>query len=514
MNHLLSLLIFLPLVGGLVLLALSRKFASVVKPAALGIALINLLLVAFVGFRFQPQAGFQMEEKLAWIPKMGIEYHLAIDGISLFLVLLIPIFILIALCMAQFSKNAYPPAFFALLLCFEAGLLGTTLALNLFLFYLFWELMLIPAFFLIGLWGGPKRKPAVLKFVIYTMAGSLVFLLSILFLGVQFYSKTGEWSFALPQLYQMRMGMGPVASLLFFGFALAFLIKVPLFPLHTWLPDTYSEAPTVVTFLLSGLMAKMGIYGLLRITIPLFPQLLERWAPLLSLLAIAGIVYGAIAALGQTDLKRLIAYSSLSHMSLLVLGVFTWNQASLQGTLYHMINHAVATGALFLLVSLIEEHYGTTEIAELGGLAKETPLFASLFLLMTFASIGVPGLNGFVGEFLILLGVTTQVPLLGLGAGLTLILSAAYMLWLTQRLLFGPLKSPVAEPLKLCRYRQVVLAPLVLAVVLMGLYTQPVFERTTASVRQYLQMLHQPQQVSEPTLLSDTLPASEAQIHG
>jgi NADH-quinone oxidoreductase subunit M len=506
MNHLLSLLIFLPLVGGIVLLALTRKFETLVKPAALVIALLDMLVALFVFFRFEPQANFQMVEKMAWIPQFGVEYHLAIDGISLFLVILIPIFILVAMCMGQFSKNAYPGAFFALLLCFEAGLLGTVLALDLFLFYLFWELMLIPAFFLIGLWGGPKRKQAVLKFVIYTMAGSLILLFSILYLAVQYHSKTGDWSFSLPLLYQLRIGLSPVTDLLFWGFALAFLIKVPLFPLHTWLPDTYEQAPTLVTFLLSGLMAKMGIYGLIRITIPLFPQLLERWSPVLSLLAIVGIIYGAIAALGQTNLKRLVGYSSLSHMSLLALGVFTWNQTSLQGALYHVINHAVATGALFLLVSLIEEHYGTTEIAELGGLAKHTPIFASLFLLMTFASVGVPGLNGFVGEFLILLGVATHVPFFGVGAALTLILSAAYMLYLTQRMLFGPLKTPVAEPFKLCRYRQLVFAPFVLAVVLMGLYTQPVLMRITPSVRQYLQLNQHPVQV--------IIPKNEALLHG
>lgn len=498
MNHLLSLLILLPLVGGLCLLAVCRKLPNTVRPAALLMASVNLLLAGLVVLRFQPQSVWQMEEKLKWIPRFGIEYHLAIDGISLFLVLLIPVFILMAMLMAQTSRKSYPPAFFALLLLFEAGLLGTVLTLNLFLFYLFWELMLIPAFFLIGLWGGSKRRSAVLKFVIYTMAGSLLLLLSILYLGAQYFAKTGEWSFALPVLYQLRMNLSPVADLLFLGFALAFLIKVPLFPFHTWLPDTYTEAPSVVTFLLSGLMAKMGIYGLIRIVIPLFPQLLDRWGALLSFLAIIGIIYGALTALGQSDLKRLVAYSSFSHMSLLALGVFTWNHSSLQGTLYHIINHAVTTGALFLLVGLIEEHYQTTEIAQLRGLAKQTPLFATLFLLVSFASIGVPGLNGFVGEFLILLGVTTHQPLLGAGAALTLIFSAGYMLWLCQRLLFGSLQTPIEAELRLLPLQQALFLPLVLAIVLMGLYTQPVFERTQSSVNYYLQLRYQPVQVELP----------------
>ncbi|PIQ25148.1 hypothetical protein COW36_22840 [bacterium (Candidatus Blackallbacteria) CG17_big_fil_post_rev_8_21_14_2_50_48_46] len=507
MNHLLSLLIFLPFVGGLALLALARKAEHLVKPSAIVIALLDLLLAAAVLLRFQPQNLFQMEEKLNWIPRFGIEYHLAVDGISLFLVLLIPVFILIAMLMAYASKKAYPGSFFALLLLFEAGLLGTVLALNLFLFYLFWELMLIPAFFMIGLWGGPKRKQAVLKFVIYTMVGSLVLLFSILYLGVQYHAKTGDWSFSLPVLYQLHLPLTPLVDLLFFGFALAFLIKVPLFPLHTWLPDTYQEAPSLVTFLLSGLMAKMGIYGLIRIVVPLFPESMTQWAPYLSGLAVLGVVYGAFAALGQTNLKRLLAYSSFSHMSLLALGVFSWNQSSLQGTLYHIINHAVATGALFLLVSLIEEHYGTTEIAELGGLAKPAPLFAVLFSLFSFASIGVPGLNGFVGEFLILLGVTTHSPLLGAGAALTLILSAAYMLWLNQRFLFGAFHAPQRETsLTLAPLCQAVFVPLVLAVVLMGLYTAPVLERTKSSVQQYLQFRNFPQQVISPE--------SDASFHG
>jgi NADH-quinone oxidoreductase subunit M len=492
MNSFLSLLILLPLAGGIILMAASRKASSTVRVAALVIAVLELALTLGVVSRFETGALLQMQEKMSWIPRFGIEYHLGLDGINLLLVILIPIFILLAMLMTHSSQKHYPGSFYALLLLFQAGLIGTVLSMNLFLFYVFWEMMLIPMFFLIGLWGGAARKGAVLKFVIYTMAGSLVLLLSILYLGVQYHAKTGEWSFSLPVLYQMRTFLSPLADLLFVGFALAFLIKVPLFPLHTWLPDTYTEAPPAVTFLLSGLMAKMGIYGLLRITIPLFPQSMQTWAPFLSVLAVIGIIYGAITALGQTDLKRLIAYSSMSHMSLLILGVFTWNHASLQGTLYHVVNHAVATGALFLLAGLLEEHYGTTDIQALGGVARQAPMFATLFLLMTFASIGVPGLNGFVGEFLILLGVTVHSPVLGMGAALTLILSAAYMLWLCQRILFGAVKAPRPEGLRITPLQGLLLAPLVLAAILMGLYTQPVLERTRASVEYYLKLMNQP----------------------
>ncbi len=472
-SYLLSLLIFLPLLTGAVLLTLPRRFTAFAKGAALVIASLEFLLSLWLWVQVQPQGGYQLVQKLSWIPFMNINYHVGIDGISLFLVLLTTLFTLLALVYAWHQIENNGGRFFSLVLLLEAGMLGTVLALDLVVFYLFWELMLIPMFFMIGIWGGARRIPTVTKFVIYTMSGSLVLLISILFLGSAYHSQTGNWSFDLTILTQLQLPVSPLVDLLFFGFALAFLIKLPLFPLHTWLPDTYTEAPPVVTFLLAGVMAKMGVYGLIRITIPLFPGAMERWSILLSTLAIIGIVYGAIVALGQIELKRLIAYSSLSHMSLIALGVFNWNPTSLEGVVYHMLNHAVATGALFLLIGIVEKKYGTTQIKELGGVAKQAPVFAALFLLMSFASIGVPGLNGFVGEFLILLGVASSSASLAILAALTLILSAAYMLWLTQRFLFGALNVPAGRLLSIERLQMASLIPLCLLAILMGLYTRP-----------------------------------------
>ncbi|MGV3525582.1 MAG: complex I subunit 4 family protein [Candidatus Sericytochromatia bacterium] len=496
---LLSILIFLPLLLGLVLLCVPERYAHAAKSVALATAILTLALAAYIWSQVGLQAGLQLVQQVPWVPFLGIDYHVGIDGISLMLVMLTTVFTLIAMLYAWQQPLNAPGRLFALFLVLESGLLGTVLAVNLLVFYLFWELMLIPMFFLIGIWGGPERTRAVTKFVIYTMAGSLVLLLSILYLGVQYQSLTGNWSFDLNVLQQVQMPDTPLVDLLFFGFALAFLIKIPLFPLHTWLPDTYTQAPPVVTFLLSGVMAKMGVYGLLRITMPLFPGAAERWAPMLSVLAIIGIIYGAILALGQDDLKRLVAYSSVSHLGLIALGVLTWNSTSLEGVVYHMLNHAVATGALFLLVGLIEQHYGTTRLAELGGLAATAPRWAVIFVLMSFASVGVPGLNGFVGEFLILLGVASDNVLFALLATLTLILSAAYLLWLIQRSLFGPLKLPAGEhePLRFSSLQVAALAPLCVLAVVMGIYTQPFTARILPAV-QDLSTRQAPIQAQEP----------------
>lgn len=485
-TYLLTLLIFIPLISGLILLAVPERYAHHVKSIALAIGLLSFALNCWIWFLIPSEAGLQLVEKSPWIPFLGIDYHLGIDGISLFLALLSTGFTVLAMLYAWQSIQTKSGRFYALLLLLEAGLLGTVLAQNLFLFYIFWELMLLPMFFLIGIWGGPNRIRAVVKFVIYTMAGSLILLLSILYLGVQYQSYTGQWSFDLTVLTQLPLPNSPIVHLLFFGFSLAFLIKIPIFPLHTWLPDTYTEAPPVVTFLLSGVMAKMGIYGLIRISMPLFPQVHQQWAPVLSTLAVIGIIYSAILALGQTDIKRLLAYSSISHLGLIALGVFSWNTTSLEGVVYHMINHAVATGALFLMVGLLEQRYKTTNIAELGGIAIKAPVYATAFLLLTFASIGVPGLNGFVGEFLILLGVSSYSTLLTILAALTLILSAAYMLWLAQRFLFGPENLPHHEAFQISGLQLAAIIPLCILSIVMGLYTAPFTRHISPAVREII----------------------------
>lgn len=470
-SYVLSLLIFLPLIMGLILMIAPTRYSHIVKTISLAVALLTTLLSFYLWSQMSLSGDMQFVQRLDWIPFWGVQYHVGVDGISLFLVLLSTIFPLLALFYAWYRQDS--GRFFALVLVFEAGLIGTSVAIDLFLFYMFWELMLIPMFFLIGLWGGPQRHKAVMKFFIYTMAGSLVLLLSIIFLVNQFHAQHLEWTFNLQRLLTHAPFASPMADLLLVGFCMAFLIKLPLFPLHTWLPDTYVEAPTEITFLLSGVMAKMGVYGLIRIAFPLFPEALARWAPIFSGLALLGIIYGAVVALGQTNIKRLIAYSSISHLGLIALGVFSWNSLSVEGVVYHMMNHAVATGALFLMVGILEQRYGSTEIKDLGGLAKHTPIFASAFILLTFASIGVPGLNGFVGEFMILLGVAGYNILFTLLAATTLILSAAYMLWLTQRFLFGEAQSPGQDLQPLKKLQVASIVPLCILCILMGLYTAP-----------------------------------------
>lgn len=487
-TYLLTILIFLPLLAGFGILAIPEARAQQAKIAAIAVAVLTLLLSISAWAQLKAEGGMQLAQKWLWLPSMGIEFSVGIDGISLFLVLLGALFTLLAMFYGWQQITRSAGRFYGLLLIFEAGVMGTLLSLNLFQFYLFWELMLIPMYFLVGIWGGENRIRAVTRFVIFTMAGSLVLLLSILYLGVQHQAATGTWSLDIATLAQLKMPQTPLVDLLFFGFALAFLIKIPVFPLHTWLPDTYTEAPPVVTFLLSGVMAKMGVYGFIRIPGTLFADSLERWAPVLSALAVIGILYGALLALGQDEIKRLLAYSSVSHLGLIALGVFSWNVTSLEGVVYHMINHAVATGALFLLAGLLEER-GITRISQLTGLAAKAPLYTVLFLLMTFASIGVPGLNGFIGEFTILLGVSARSATMTLLAALTLILSAGYMLWLTQRLLFGPAPDSALfseEPLTLPAPRLAAVLPLAALAVIMGLYTQPFMSRITPAVQHNL----------------------------
>lgn len=487
---LLSFLICMPLLAGLTLMLLPASQSALAQKLALALTLLELLVAGYIWRIFEPVGMFQLIEKKPWADFWGIFYHLGLDGVGLIFVLLTAVLMVFAALYIQ--SSSYSGRFCGLLLIFEAGLMGTTLALNLVLFYVFWELMLIPMFFLIGIWGGPNRIAAVVKFVIFTMVGSLVLLFGILYLGVQYHHQQGAWSFALLDLYRLNMPPSGLAHLLMLAFMLAFLIKIPLFPLHTWLPDTYAEAPPVITFLLSAIMAKMGILGLVRIAIPIFPNSLAFWQPLLMLLAVIGIIYGAMLALVQTDLKRLIAYSSISHLSMIALGILAWNAVSVEGALYQTVSHALATGGLFLLVGLIETKYQQRDIALLGGIATTAPIFTTLFVLMMLASVGVPGLNGFVGEFLILVGVTKHMPALGIAAATSLILSAAYLLWAGQRILFGFDKQSGQTALVIGSYNSFIFAPLLVAVIVFGIWTAPLLGMVQPSVKQYIQQQAQP----------------------
>jgi NADH-quinone oxidoreductase subunit M len=438
-DHLLSLLIFLPSAGALVLLLFPESQPRAIKAFSLLVALAELAASLPLWTRFTPgRIGFQFTENADWIPSLGISYSLGLDGISLLLVLLTTVLTPVSLLFSLSHIDNRVRGFVMSFLVLETGMLGSLLALDLALFYVFWEVMLVPMYFIIGIWGGARRIYAAMKFFLFTMAGSVLMFLAILYLAARHLAVTGYWSFALADL--VHLPLAPSAeAVLFVAFALAFAIKVPVFPLHTWLPDAHTEAPTAGSIILAGVLLKLGVYGYLRFALPLFPDAATRFAPWLGVLGVIGVVYGALVAYPQPDMKRLVAYSSVSHLGLVVIGVGAFTAMSLSGAVLQMINHGLSTGALFLLVGVLYERRHTREIAAYGGIAGVVPVTTALFLVATLSSIGLPGLNGFVGEFLILLG-TWSGPARwwAVAAATGMILSAIYMLTLVQRVFWNP----------------------------------------------------------------------------
>ena len=483
---LLSAVIFLPLIGAIII-ALLRTIVSTsaIKSIAFAIALLTFVvsLALYTGFDETTHAMQFMVQK-SWIPELGISYQLGIDGISLWLVLLTTFLTPICVLAAWGSIEKGTSGFMISLLMLETGMLGVFCALDLFLFFVFWESMLIPMYLLIGVWGGKRRIYATVKFVLYTMAGSALMLVGILYLYFQ-----NDNSFDLMTLYDKAESLTH-QRLLFLGFFIAFAIKVPLFPFHTWLPDAHVEAPTVGSVILAGVLLKMGTYGILRFCIPLFPEGTVAFTPLISTLAVVGIIYGALVAMVQPDLKKLVAYSSVSHLGFVVLGLFALNSQGVQGGIIQMVNHGLSTGALFLLVGMIYERRHTRMIADFGGLAKCMPIFATIFLIVTLSSIGLPGLNGFVGEFMILLGSFISGAFSKVYAVLAatgVILAAVYMLWMFQRVMFGKLDKPENQSLKDLNLREViVLLPILLFIVWIGVYPKPFLSRIEKSVNHVL----------------------------
>jgi NADH-quinone oxidoreductase subunit M len=431
---------------------------------------------------FDGTAGeMQLVERIPWMPAFGIEYLIGIDGISLFLVLLTTLLMPLAV-LASWSVKERVKEYLIFMLLLETGMLGAFVALDLFLFYVFWEVMLVPMYFLIGVWGGARRIYAALKFVIYTMAGSLLMLVAIIYLATRYAQETQVLTFDLLRIYALQLPFEQ-QSWLFFAFALSFAIKVPLFPFHTWLPDAHVEAPTAGSVILAGVLLKLGTYGFLRFAIPLFPDAALAAAPFFIALAVIGIIYGAVVAMMQTDLKKLVAYSSVSHLGFVMLGLFALNVQGIQGAIYQMLNHGLSTGALFLLVGMIYERRHSRLIADFGGLWKQVPLFSALLLAVTFSSIGLPGLNGFVGEFLIMLGAFSVTPLWTAAAATGVILGAIYMLWMVRRVIFGPLVHPENQKLTDLNGREIlILAPILALIVLMGVYPQPFLDRMKPAV--------------------------------
>ena len=430
-----------PLAGALAMLPIGNgdgRRDGLIRWFALGVALATfaVTLGLWVGFD-AASAEFQFVERYPWIPQFGIDYFVGVDGISLLLVVLTGFLTPIALLSSWGSIDRKVKEFSIFMLALEAAMIGVFISLDLFLFYVFWDAMLIPMYFLIGIWGYDRRVYAAIKFMLYTMAGSVLMLIAILGLAYLHSAATGSYTFDLLKLYSLDIA--PQTQMWFFlAFTLAFAIKVPLFPFHTWLPDAHVEAPTAGSVILAGVLLKMGTYGLLRFSFPLFPQAAAYFAPWLALLAVIGIIYGALVAMVQPDMKKLVAYSSVSHLGFVVLGICAMNTQGMQGAVYQMLAHGVSTGGLFLMVGMLSDRRHTRLIAEFGGLKAVMPRFTAAFLIITLASIGLPGLNGFVGEFLIMLGTFRWAPGFVVAAGLGVILSAVYMLWMFQRVFYGP----------------------------------------------------------------------------
>jgi NADH-quinone oxidoreductase subunit M len=466
----LSSLVALPLVGAVLLLVMADDDRQVRK-VALAVSVLVFAETLLLWLRFAPgSADFQFVERHEWIPAFGVHYAVGVDGISLMLLVLTGFLTPLALLGSWESVHEKTRAFCISVLLLESAMIGVFISIDLFLFYVFWDAMLIPMYFLIGIWGYERRVYAAVKFILYTMAGSVLMLLAILGLAYLHSTTAGNYSFDLLDLYALKVPSN-LQFWFFLAFAVAFAIKVPLFPFHTWLPDAHVEAPTAGSVILAGVLLKMGTYGLVRFAFPLFPDAATFFAPYLGALAVIGIVYGALVAMVQPDMKKLVAYSSVSHLGFVVLGIAAMNTQGVEGAVYQMLNHGVSTGGLFLIVGMLSDRRHTRLIAEYGGLKRVMPRLVAVFLIVTLSSIGLPGLNGFVGEFLILLGAFRVDARLAAIAATGVILSATYMLWMFQRVNYGPVTNEKNAQLPDLRPREwVVIAPIIAAAVIMGVF--------------------------------------------
>ena len=488
----LSLLIALPLAGALLLLLIrdDEEHEALIRRVALVISGLVFAETLLLWTRFDPtSADFQFVERHAWIPSFGISYFVGVDGISLLLLVLTGVLTPLALLSAWRSVRIRVRAFCIVMLCLESAMMGVFVSLDLFLFYAFWDAILIPMYFLIGVWGYERRVYAASKFLLYTMAGSVLMLVAIVGLAAFHLASTGYYTFDLLVLQEIDIP-GNLQMWFFLAFALAFAIKIPIFPFHTWLPDAHVEAPTAGSVILAGVFLKMGAYGLVRFAFPLFPIAAAYCAPFLAGLAVVGIVYGALVAMVQPDLKKLIAYSSVSHLGFVVLGITAMNTQGLQGAVYQMLNHGVTTGGLFILVGMLSDRRHTRLISEFGGLKHVMPRLVAAFLVVTLASIGLPGLNGFVGEFLILLGAFQWSPRVAACAAVGIVLSATYMLWMFQRVNYGPVSESNRSLSDLDSREWAMVVPVIALAILMGvlpnLFLRPMapsIERTLGQVR-------------------------------
>jgi len=494
LNGNLTVVTFFPLLGIPLVIFLSLLYKDSEEPMKIGtlvVSIIEFLISIPLYTNFQLGfPGMQLEVKTPWIESLGVSYHLGVDGISLFLVLLTTFIMPITILSAWNAIHRGMREFLALMLLLETALIGTFLALDMILFFIFWEAVLIPMYFLIGIWGTDRRIYAAVKFFIYTAFGSALMLVAIFYLYFSHLDQFGKASMDIMDFYKLNIpyfGILSPQGLAFVAFFLAFAIKVPMFPFHTWLPDAHVEAPTAGSVILAGILLKMGTYGFLRFLLPLFPQATVDFLPVLSIIAIIGVIYGAMVAFAQADLKKLVAYSSVSHLGLVMLGIFVLNVQGVQGGVYQMLNHGLSTGALFLIVGMIYERRHTKLMSEFGGISKVMPIFAALFLLATLSSIGLPMLNGFVGEFLILLGAFKSNYIYSVLGATGMILGAVYMLWAYQRVMFGPIDKAENKALIDLSLREImVLAPIAIMFFVMGIYPKPFLSRIEPTVSELL----------------------------
>jgi NADH-quinone oxidoreductase subunit M len=502
---LLTFAITAPIIGAILLLLVPNRDGgnnALIRYGALVISLVTfaITLVLWAGFdSAAPAAGFaesfQFVEKYEWIRAFGIEYYVGIDGLSLMLLLLTGFLTPLALLSSWESIEKHVKEFSILMLLLEASMIGVFCALDIFLFYVFWDFVLIPMYFLIGIWGYDQRIYAAIKFILYTMAGSVLMLVAIIGLSWIHYSLTGSYSFDLTELYQLEIS-ATTQYWFFLAFTIAFIIKVPLFPFHTWLPDAHVQAPTPGSVILAGVMLKMGGYGLIRLAFPLFPDAAMELAPLLATLSVIAIVYGALVAMVQPDMKKLVAYSSVSHMGFVVLGIAAFNREGLQGASYQMLAHGVSTGALFCIVGMLSDRRHTRLISEFGGLKSVMPRLTAVMLIITLSSIGLPGMNGFIGEFLIMLGGFKWDPRFVVIAALGVILSAVYMLWMFQRVFYGTVTNEHNKGLPDLSFREwAILAPLAAAAIAMGVFPNVFLKPMEPAVKSLVERVepHRPQ---------------------
>jgi NADH-quinone oxidoreductase subunit M len=483
---LLNILIFAPLAGAIVLGFLPKDRIQLPRVAALVITLVTFALSVALLVQFKTgEAGFQFVSHRAWIPQFGVSYTTGIDGVSLWMVMLTT-FLMPLGVLASWSITSRVKPYFVFLLALETGMLGVFSAIDMFLFYLFWEAVLIPMYFLIGMWGYERRIYAAMKFLLFTLVGSLLMLIAILALG---FAARGGLTFDYRSLLGTPLSIS-TQRLLFLGFFASFAVKVPLVPLHTWLPDAHTEAPTAGSVMLAGVLLKMGAYGLIRFAIPLFPDAAREFVPLMIVLAIIGIVYGALVAIVQRDLKRLVAYSSVAHLGFIVLGIFVGTIQGMSGGILQMLNHGLSTGALFMLVGAIYDRRHTRQIADFGGLARSIPVLAGVFLFVLLSSIGLPGLNGFVGEFLILAGTFFRYRWWVIPAAFGIVLAAIYLLWAYQRVFQGEVTREENRALHDLNVREVaMLAPVIALIVFIGVYPKPFLDRIQPSAARVVRIL-------------------------